>query len=536
VRDTSTFASRYNLAQSPDWQALLRLFELNEGFAFIVLLVVNEEGSEVCRDALAKRLRGAGKELLELETTQDRLKEIANALLLTDACPETGAVWVSRVVSEGARDYGEWREAWRRGVAALNQHRNPLRRKWSVPVVFVGAPWLQEVLRENAPDLWSVRTQVAWVEPEAPAADAYVARIYSDVPRRGPDPQMALAEAERLRGKKGSELILARLLYRAGLGFAARSQWPEAARVLEESLEIRRGSGAEPEDIADSCFQLGIVLISLAEYAAGTGRIQDALVLYRQTGNPLGESNCIYRLAGAAHDRSNYEEAQQLYSEALSLCRKGGFTLGAVSCIEKLGDVALDRLDLVEAWQHYRKALPAYRQLGEELGEANCTWGIANISLRRSDYESARRWYTEALGLYRRVGSRLGAANCMAMLGEIAFNSWNQAEAQRWFEEAQALFREVGNLQGEANCVRSLGDILRNLADDQAARRLYEQALDLYARIPEPYSIGLTHRGLASLAVGDERTRHLQAARDAWLSIDRPDLVEQLDDEFTASR
>ena len=50
-------AGRYNLAASPDWQALLTLFELNEGFAFIVLLVSNEEGAMVCRDALARPCR-----------------------------------------------------------------------------------------------------------------------------------------------------------------------------------------------------------------------------------------------------------------------------------------------------------------------------------------------------------------------------------------------------------------------------------------------------------------------------------------------
>jgi hypothetical protein len=103
MRDASTFAGRYNLAVSPDWQALLTLFELNDGFAFIVLLVPNEEGAIVCGDALAK-LRGAsGKELLELKTTLAHLVGIADALLLTEARPETGAVWVPRVVSEGRR-------------------------------------------------------------------------------------------------------------------------------------------------------------------------------------------------------------------------------------------------------------------------------------------------------------------------------------------------------------------------------------------------------------------------------------------------
>jgi hypothetical protein len=39
---------------------------------------------------------------------------------------------------------------------------------------------------------------------------------------------------------------------------------------------------------------------------------------------------------------------------------------------------------------------------------------------------------------------------------------------------------------------------------------------------------------LARLDEGDERAAHVAAAREAWASIDRPDLVKQLDDEFGA--
>lgn len=496
MRDSSTFASRYKLAASADWQALLRLFELNESFAFIVLLVPNEEGAIVCRDALAKHLEENGKEILELETTPGRLREIANALLFTKARLETGAVWVSRVVSEGAADYREWREAWRRGVSALNQHRNPLRRKWSVPVVFVGAPWLQEVLRESAPDLWSVRTQVAWVEPEAPAMDASVPRAADDVPRRGPDPEMAIAEAERLRGKKGSELVVARLLYRAGLGFAASSQRPEATRVLEESLEIRRRSGAGAEDIADSCFQLGVVLSLTSDYSRAIALLKEASGLYRKEGSPLQEAECIRRLGDIELWRSNDGDAQQLFEEARLFYRQVGSLQGEASCIRRLGDIARGRGKHGEAQRRYKDALSLFRRAGWVLGEANCIASLAGIALERADPD----------------------------------------EAERQFEEALRLFRQIGSVLGEANCILKLGDIARQRSDFEMANGLYETALHRYEAMPDSYSIGITRRRLAGLAATPEdRARHLQAACTAWLSIHRADLVKELDEEFKPS-
>jgi hypothetical protein len=60
-------------------------------------------------------------------------------------------------------------------------------------------------------------------------------------------------------------------------------------------------------------------------------------------------------------------------------------------------------------------------------------------------------------------------------------------------------------------------------------RAAWEQALALYARIPEPYSIGGTHHRLAGIAPGAERAAHVVAAWQTWTSIDRPDLVARLD-------
>ena len=86
---------------------------------------------------------------------------------------------------------------------------------------------------------------------------------------------------------------------------------------------------------------------------------------------------------------------------------------------------------------------------------------------------------------------------------------------------------------GEANCIKSLGNIALRRSDHAEAENQYLAALQLYQRIPEPYSMGWTHIRLSQFAATPEdRSQHLAAARTAWLSIDRADLVEQhLSDE-----
>jgi hypothetical protein len=75
---------------------------------------------------------------------------------------------------------------------------------------------------------------------------------------------------------------------------------------------------------------------------------------------------------------------------------------------------------------------------------------------------------------------------------------------------------------GEANCIRSLGDIADEKDDIAAALRHWNEALALYGRIPEPYSIGHTHRRFARrAATTTEAEAHREAARRAWASIGR---------------
>ena len=74
---------------------------------------------------------------------------------------------------------------------------------------------------------------------------------------------------------------------------------------------------------------------------------------------------------------------------------------------------------------------------------------------------------------------------------------------------------KVGSLQGQTNCIESLGDIALQRSQEAEARKNFEAALILYERIEEPFSIGWTHRRLARLSDGSERSRHVEAARSA---------------------
>lgn len=374
-----------------EWQKLLTHFEWSAGFSLVVLFVPDRDGAGVRRLALERYLSAKGLKLatLNFNTPQD-LKMLANRILELKVGNDAGAVWIEAVIEKNDPDFRAWSEAWREGAARLNQYRNPLRESFNIPLVLVAAPWVQSVLRDMSPDLWSVRTIVVNIEPGISAAGDYVRTVQSlDGDRlegrgRGSslinfgkdketrDPDLALREAERLRGKTGLELQLASIIHRAGMGFLERSEWERSIETLMEAVELREKFNGDSSDLADSYYYLGIAF--------------------------------------------------------------------------------------------------------------------------RGQSETAR--------------------------------------AESSFEKAKKLYREVGAVLGEANCIRSLGDIALARSKHDEARERYEEALELYGLIPEPYSIGWTLVRLARMEEGERRNDYVRAARDAWMSIDRPDLVNDLEEEF----
>jgi tetratricopeptide (TPR) repeat protein len=316
------------------------------------------------------------------------------------------------------------------------------------------------------------------------------------------------------------------------LGQFARFTGFSSAKPLEQAAAAARRA-SRTQDEADCVLSLGDIALARSDHDTARARFEEALRLFRRAGNVVGEANCISNLGEIALHRSDHDTARARFEEALPLFRRVGAVLGEANCIQALGDIALDRSDHDTARTRFEEARPLYRRVGAVLGEANCIQSLGDIALARPNHDAAHARFEEALTLFRRVGAVHGEASCIVRLGDIALARSDRDAARARFEEALPLFRRVGNVLGEANCIRSLGDIALDRSDHDTARVRFEEALSLYKRIPEPYSIGWTHRRLARIARDEpERRRHVLAARAAWESIKRQDLLDALKNEF----
>jgi len=303
-----------------------------------------------------------------------------------------------------------------------------------------------------------------------------------------------------------------------------RSDHDTAGKRFQEALPIYREVGDRLGE-ANCIIDLGNIALERSDNDTAGKHFQEALPIHKEAGDRLGEANCIRSLGTIALGRSDHDTAGKHFQGALPIYREVGDRLGEANCIRSLGSIALERSDHDTAGKRFQEALSIYREVGARLGEANCIQGLGNIALERSDYDTAGRRFQEALSIYQEIGNRLGEANCIRNLGSIALERSDHDTAGKRFQEALPIYREVGDRLGEANSIVCLGDVAQAQGKQEEARTRWRDALAIYQAISEPYSIGNTHLRLSRAATGKDIATHLVAARAAWRSIDRPDLI-----------
>ena len=240
--------------------------------------------------------------------------------------------------------------------------------------------------------------------------------------------------------------------YYAGLAAATGDQVGRAGggqaaiRLQAETgnLTAMLGRAAAVERIED----VTSALEGIAQYWRFTGYIQPGLARTAQEaitacGTARQQARALFALAALAYDRSDHDGARGRYEQALPLFRQVGDVLGEANCIQALGDIALARSDHAGARGRYEQALPLFRQVGSVLGEANCIRSLGDIALARSDHDGARARYEQALPLYQQVGDVLGEANCIQALGNIALARSDHEAARARYEQALPLYRSI---------------------------------------------------------------------------------------------
>lgn len=464
----ATLAARYDLARQAEWRKLTTHFDLAEGFALVVLMTLDAEGADWCRLELARHLQSQGKTLaaIELPSPSD-LRQLPAYFMDTRLNLTDAGLWVAAVAPDYAKNYGDWRAAWAQTLARLNAYRNPIRSKFKLTVILVGAPWLQVVMREMAPDLWSVRTLVVRIEPLVTFALESASTLTNQAnplpPGReinGTDPEFALQLAEKLRGVQGKELALANLLHRAGDGFANKLAWDLAEKSYGEALDLKRKYNAALASLTDSMVNLGSCYFATGQIQRATKLYDAALVISRSTADRPLEGNLLGNLASSYFELGDLRRARGLAHNQLEIARAIKDRKMEGDALGILGNVFLRQGDVRQAIDLFDQELAIAIETNYKIGECSALGNLGAAYGALGDYHKAIALEEQALVLAMQAGHPRLSIIILNFLG-MAFRNLGQVQkAVEYYDQALELARKGGNRSLEINILGNLGKLV----------------------------------------------------------------------------
>jgi tetratricopeptide (TPR) repeat protein len=522
---TTTELERYFGANAAnEWDLLLGHIEFSSGFALIVLLVPDNTAGEVCERDLERVLESQGKHLERAPTGgPGALYDLPQWLLNRYGHSDVSAIWIkaittkppSSAIPEEKGKFARWEHAWKEAISRLNERRDTLKSRYACPVIFVGAPWLKVLLRENAPDLWSVRKLVIELQPEATQGDGinegmtvgvgFVGGSITDGSTDSidiiTDPDFAMKRLDEATTKKQR----LNLLNRAYDGFMARGRYVEALNAAEQTLKLE----LESNERAQQLDRLGIVLRKLGRREEALSVTQDAVNLFRKLFqvNPQAFSQdlatSLINLGNRFGDVGQREEALATSQEAVSLFRilvqanPQSFSLNLAASLNNLG-VRLNELgQREEALTITQESVDLRRELARSNPHAfkpGFAASLNNLGAMLSllgQREEALTVMQEVVHLRRELARDFPAAfntdlaDSLNNLGNVLSDLGRRNEALIFTQEAVELYRNLAQNNSQtfnpdlARSLSNLGNLFGNLGRFEEALTVTQEAVNL---------------------------------------------------------
>jgi predicted ATPase/DNA-binding SARP family transcriptional activator len=189
-------------------------------------------------------------------------------------------------------------------------------------------------------------------------------------------------------------------------------QWLDAA--------VTSGPDAPAALRAKALLGGGRLALLQCDYAPAVRRLEAALRLYRELGDPRGIAGSLQVLGSVAREQGRYARAVELHAESLAVAEAADDRWAVASAHGYLAFASWLQRDFGRAAQEADTALADFRVLGDVEGTAWSLISLGTVARYQGDVERSSALLTESLALSEGIGFREGIAWSVEQLGLLA--------------------------------------------------------------------------------------------------------------------
>ena len=296
---------------------------------------------------------------------------------------------------------------------------------------------------------------------------------------------VAMYEADEARADLKPDLGL-KLRIQVSLAYDYCGDHPKAIAMLKAALR----------DLPDE-YSAGMVYAALArayrrisEYAIARDYSQQALDLYRQSGDWRGLAEAYFGIALSDHGEGQYEPALEKFEQALKLIgdHQATFLLGKI--YSNMAGVCFHLKRPHEGISYLEKAVDYYEHSDHQMMAAIAYNNLGiNLTLV-GQWDRAQEVLQHALDLIVQVNEHdEKVPMALDSLGELCMLRGDLDEAKSYLERAVALSNKHTNKWYECQTLRTLARCHLIIGDNSEALAGAQHALELAERIGDTHSI-----------------------------------------------
>jgi predicted ATPase len=271
---------------------------------------------------------------------------------------------------------------------------------------------------------------------------------------------------------RASDMAQAHALYVGAALAATQSDHAEARAMLQTCLALRRNLG-NLKEIAATLSTLAVAQLQGGDWRAAREGDLEALRLFRDAGERVGEAIVLLQLGQIAHFAGDIAEARQRLQDSLVLSRDIGHRETEGECELMLGEIAFETDDQGAARRHFERSATICAEAADKNGEAKAAWWLAKVDIAEQRLVSAGRRLGDALHTFRAFEMRTELLGCLEDCAGLAHFRGRARDAAIIAAAAAASRKRLSLVQSQRAAARSqelASAIAGNLGADHPTR------------------------------------------------------------------
>ena len=258
--------------------------------------------------------------------------------------------------------------------------------------------------------------------------------------------------------------------------------------TLSQQIKFTRGE-------ANSYYSLGQACAAKAKTTEALKNYENALKLYEQLKYDTRIADAYYAM-GMIHQRSNYDEALQLFKKALQAAKQTGDKNLVGKTAYMTAVVYTRKGDYDEAYPYNELAIKFYNESGNETGLANCYVASARINNHRGNFQQSLKDNYAALRLFEKTGNKVGIYNVHTGLGLMYLEQKNYSEALNSYQASKKAAEEQDRKEVLSGAYNNIGNTYLEMGNTEEALKAFTESLKLAEEINDKKGIATAQGNL----------------------------------------